>query len=184
MNTTSATEASRRTAARPAGSPSASASPSPPSRLVFALEHEHAPSHWFAVFKLIHVGGAVFWVGGGIMLTCSRSMAQTIERPGGASRPSPARRRSSARRCSRRSGLHRPGHGDHDGDQRPHRFRHDLGGHRAGRLRLDLPTGIALVSPRRNGSRTCWRPRAPTQPRHRRRSSGSCSSPASTSACS
>jgi uncharacterized membrane protein len=37
--------------------------------LVFALNTTDAPSHWYAVFKLIHVGVAVFWVGGGLLLT-------------------------------------------------------------------------------------------------------------------
>jgi uncharacterized membrane protein len=37
--------------------------------LVFALNTTDAPSHWFAVFKLIHVAVAVFWVGGGLALT-------------------------------------------------------------------------------------------------------------------
>jgi len=37
--------------------------------LVFALNSTDAPSNWFAVFKLIHVLVAVFWVGGGVLLT-------------------------------------------------------------------------------------------------------------------
>ena len=37
--------------------------------LVFALNTTDAPSHWYAVFKLIHVSLAVFWVGGGLALT-------------------------------------------------------------------------------------------------------------------
>jgi uncharacterized membrane protein len=37
--------------------------------LTFALNTSDAPSHWFAVFKLIHVSVAVFWVGGGLLLT-------------------------------------------------------------------------------------------------------------------
>jgi uncharacterized membrane protein len=49
--------------------------------LVFALNTTDAPSHWFAVFKLIHVGVAVFWVGGGIMLTVLALMAQTKHDP-------------------------------------------------------------------------------------------------------
>ena len=47
--------------------------------LVFALNTTDAPSHWFAVFKLIHVGVAVFWVGGGIALTV---LALKAERSG------------------------------------------------------------------------------------------------------
>ena len=37
--------------------------------LAFALNATDAHSHVFAVFKLIHVGVAVFWVGGGVLLT-------------------------------------------------------------------------------------------------------------------
>lgn len=36
--------------------------------LVFAFDAADAP-HWFALFKWIHVSVAVFWVGGGILLT-------------------------------------------------------------------------------------------------------------------
>ena len=36
--------------------------------LVFAFDSADAP-HWFALFKWIHVSVAVFWVGGGILLT-------------------------------------------------------------------------------------------------------------------
>jgi uncharacterized membrane protein len=49
--------------------------------LVFALNTTDAPSHWFAVFKLIHVGVAVFWVGGGLMLTVLALLAQTKRDP-------------------------------------------------------------------------------------------------------
>jgi uncharacterized membrane protein len=47
--------------------------------LVFALNTSDAPSHWFAVFKLIHVSVAVFWVGGGVALTV---LALKAERSG------------------------------------------------------------------------------------------------------
>jgi uncharacterized membrane protein len=47
--------------------------------LTFALHTTDAPSHWFAVFKLIHVGVAVFWVGGGLLLTV---LALRAERAG------------------------------------------------------------------------------------------------------
>jgi uncharacterized membrane protein len=47
--------------------------------LTFALHTTDAPSHWFAVFKLIHVGVAVFWVGGGLLLTV---LAMRAERAG------------------------------------------------------------------------------------------------------
>jgi Predicted integral membrane protein (DUF2269) len=36
--------------------------------IVFAFDSADAP-HWFALFKWIHVSVAVFWVGGGILLT-------------------------------------------------------------------------------------------------------------------
>ena len=49
--------------------------------LVFALNTTDAPSHWFAVFKVIHVGVAVFWVGGGILLTVLALWAQTKDDP-------------------------------------------------------------------------------------------------------
>ena len=37
--------------------------------LTFALKTTDAPTHAFAIFKLIHVSFAVFWVGGGLLLT-------------------------------------------------------------------------------------------------------------------
>ena len=49
--------------------------------LVFALNTTDAPSDWFAVFKLIHVSVAVFWVGGGILLTALALWAQTKDDP-------------------------------------------------------------------------------------------------------
>ncbi|MGZ4332805.1 MAG: DUF2269 family protein [Gaiellaceae bacterium] len=49
--------------------------------LIFALNTTDAPSHWFSVFKLIHVSVAVFWVGGGIMLTVLALWAQTKDDP-------------------------------------------------------------------------------------------------------
>jgi uncharacterized membrane protein len=47
--------------------------------LTFALNTTDAPSHWYAVFKLIHVSVAVFWVGGGLLLTV---LALRAERAG------------------------------------------------------------------------------------------------------
>lgn len=47
--------------------------------VVFALEAGDATSHWFALFKLVHVLVAVFWVGGGLMLTI---LALRAERSG------------------------------------------------------------------------------------------------------
>jgi uncharacterized membrane protein len=49
--------------------------------LVFALHTTDSPSHWFAVFKLIHVGVAVFWVGGGVLLTVLALWAQSKDDP-------------------------------------------------------------------------------------------------------
>jgi uncharacterized membrane protein len=49
--------------------------------LIFALNRTDAPSHWFAVFKLVHVSVAVFWVGGGILLTVLALWAQTKNDP-------------------------------------------------------------------------------------------------------
>jgi uncharacterized membrane protein len=37
--------------------------------LIFALNATLVPSHWYSVFKWIHVSVAVFWVGGGLLLT-------------------------------------------------------------------------------------------------------------------
>jgi uncharacterized membrane protein len=49
--------------------------------LFFALNTSDAPSHWFAVLKLIHVSVAVFWVGGGLTLTALALWAQTKNDP-------------------------------------------------------------------------------------------------------
>jgi uncharacterized membrane protein len=37
--------------------------------IVFVLETNVFTSHWYALFKVAHVAGAVFWVGGGLTLT-------------------------------------------------------------------------------------------------------------------
>jgi uncharacterized membrane protein len=47
--------------------------------LTFALNATDAPSHWYAIFKLIHVSVAIFWVGGGLLLTI---LALRAERAG------------------------------------------------------------------------------------------------------
>lgn len=47
--------------------------------IVFAFNATDAHTHWFALFKLIHVSVAVFWVGGGILLT---ALALRAERAG------------------------------------------------------------------------------------------------------
>jgi uncharacterized membrane protein len=37
--------------------------------LIFVFETNVFTSHWYALFKVVHVAGAVFWVGGGLTLT-------------------------------------------------------------------------------------------------------------------
>ena len=37
--------------------------------IVFVFETNVFTSHWYALFKVVHVAGAVFWVGGGLTLT-------------------------------------------------------------------------------------------------------------------
>jgi uncharacterized membrane protein len=49
--------------------------------LVFALNTTDAPSHWYAVFKLVHVALAVFWVGGGLALTVIALRAERAQDP-------------------------------------------------------------------------------------------------------
>jgi uncharacterized membrane protein len=49
--------------------------------LVFALNTTDAPSHWYAVFKWIHVSVAVFWVGGGLLLTVLALRAERARNP-------------------------------------------------------------------------------------------------------
>jgi hypothetical protein len=48
--------------------------------LVFAFDAADDP-HWFALFKWIHVSGAVFWVGGGLLLTVLGLKAETSDDP-------------------------------------------------------------------------------------------------------
>jgi uncharacterized membrane protein len=49
--------------------------------LLFAFEATDASSTWFGVFKLIHVGVAVFWVGGGLLLTALALRAERSHDP-------------------------------------------------------------------------------------------------------
>jgi uncharacterized membrane protein len=49
--------------------------------LVFALKTTDAPTHAFAIFKLIHVSVAVFWVGGGVLLTVLALRAERTKDP-------------------------------------------------------------------------------------------------------
>jgi uncharacterized membrane protein len=49
--------------------------------LAFALNTTEGTTHWFAVFKLIHVSVAVFWVGGGLLLTVLALRAERAKSP-------------------------------------------------------------------------------------------------------
>jgi len=49
--------------------------------LLFASEATDASSTWFGIFKLIHVGVAVFWVGGGLLLTALALRAERSHDP-------------------------------------------------------------------------------------------------------
>src|ERR1700745_1444814 len=49
--------------------------------LLFAFKATDASSAWFAVFKLIHVSVAVFWVGGGLLLTALALRAERSDDP-------------------------------------------------------------------------------------------------------
>jgi uncharacterized membrane protein len=49
--------------------------------LVFALNATDAHSGWYAIFKLLHVGTAVFWVGGGLLLTALGMRAERADDP-------------------------------------------------------------------------------------------------------
>jgi uncharacterized membrane protein len=49
--------------------------------LTFALKTTDAPTHAFAIFKLIHVSVAVFWVGGGLLLTVLALRAERAQDP-------------------------------------------------------------------------------------------------------
>lgn len=48
--------------------------------VVFAFDAADAP-HWFALFKWIHVSAAVFWVGGGLLLTILGLKAERSDDP-------------------------------------------------------------------------------------------------------
>ncbi|MGH3009286.1 MAG: DUF2269 family protein [Gaiellaceae bacterium] len=49
--------------------------------LLFAFKATDASTTWFAVFKLIHVSVAVFWVGGGLLLTALALRAERSDDP-------------------------------------------------------------------------------------------------------
>jgi uncharacterized membrane protein len=49
--------------------------------VVFAFNATDAATHWFALFKLVHVSVAVFWVGGGLTLTVLALRAERSRKP-------------------------------------------------------------------------------------------------------
>jgi uncharacterized membrane protein len=49
--------------------------------LTFALKTTEGTTHAFAIFKLIHVSVAVFWVGGGVLLTVLALRAERAKDP-------------------------------------------------------------------------------------------------------
>jgi len=49
--------------------------------ITFALKTTDAPTHAFAIFKLIHVAVALFWVGGGLLLTVLALRAERAQSP-------------------------------------------------------------------------------------------------------
>src|SRR3954468_21982175 len=50
--------------------------------IVFVLETNVFTSHWYAFFKVVHVAGAVFWVGGGLTLTVLALRGERQSDPG------------------------------------------------------------------------------------------------------
>ena len=49
--------------------------------ILFAFEATDASSTWFGIFKIVHVGFAVFWVGGGLLLTALALRAERSKDP-------------------------------------------------------------------------------------------------------
>src|SRR5579862_3870737 len=49
--------------------------------LVFLFESNEFTSHWYALFKWVHVTGAVVWVGGGLTLTILAMRAERSSDP-------------------------------------------------------------------------------------------------------
>ena len=49
--------------------------------LVFVLETNVFTSHWYALFKVVHVSLAVFWVGGGLTMTVYALRAERVSDP-------------------------------------------------------------------------------------------------------
>jgi uncharacterized membrane protein len=81
METTHITEAPRTGSRASAGVTAAVAVVVAVVALTFALNATDAHSGWFAVFKLIHVGVAIFWVGGGLLLTVLAIRAERTADP-------------------------------------------------------------------------------------------------------
>jgi uncharacterized membrane protein len=50
--------------------------------LIFLFNTSPFPSHWYFLFKLVHVVGAVVWVGGGMTLTILAMRAERSKDPG------------------------------------------------------------------------------------------------------
>jgi uncharacterized membrane protein len=49
--------------------------------IVFVLNTKSFPSHWYAFFKIVHVAGAVLWVGGGLTITILALWAERKQDP-------------------------------------------------------------------------------------------------------
>jgi uncharacterized membrane protein len=49
--------------------------------IVFVVQTDLLPSHWYAFFKVVHVAGAVVWVGGGLTLTIVALRAERASNP-------------------------------------------------------------------------------------------------------
>src|ERR1700749_3961325 len=49
--------------------------------IVFVFQTNLLPSHWYAFFKVVHVSGAVLWVGGGLSLTILALRAERTADP-------------------------------------------------------------------------------------------------------
>jgi uncharacterized membrane protein len=49
--------------------------------LLFAFKATDAATTWFGVFKLVHVSFAIFWVGGGLLLTLLAARAERAKSP-------------------------------------------------------------------------------------------------------
>ena len=48
--------------------------------LIFLFESNWLPSHWYGFFKLVHVVGAVVWVGGGLIADDPRDAGRALVR--------------------------------------------------------------------------------------------------------